>query len=454
MATVSPPKPWERGGTSSPSLSSNATTPTTSIPQTTAPSSTTASTSQPPALPAKPSSLTSVVNSTASNYSPYGANRMGTSPYGVGAYGSYASPYSRLGGMNSMYGGLGGSYGGMYGGLGGMGGMGGMYGSMGQPGMNPNDPNSLTNTFNQNTQATFQMIESIVGAFGGFAQMLESTYMATHSSFFAMISVAEQFSTLRTTLGSILGIYTLLRWLRTLLAKITGRPPPADATSLTPSAFAAFQGLKSPYSQNNNPNGPPIPSKKPFLVFLLAVFGLPYLMSKLIRSLASQQQQQQQENQLQAPNRPLDASQLLFCRVLYDYTPPNPSAAEGIDLTVKKGDLVAVLSQEDPAGNASEWWRCRSRDGKIGYLPGVYLQSIVRNPTGPPQPQSQQQQQQPSPVKAIEAEGGRAKTMSDSGASADDGGSRANSLKDPAVFSESKAAGWGVEEFQKGGFYS
>jgi hypothetical protein len=28
------------------------------------------------------------------------------------------------------------------------------------------------------------MIEGIVGAFGGFAQMLESTYMATHSSFF------------------------------------------------------------------------------------------------------------------------------------------------------------------------------------------------------------------------------------------------------------------------------
>lgn len=67
---------------------------------------------------------------------------------------------------------------------GGMGGMGGMYGGM--PG-DPNDPNSLTNSFSQSTQATFQMIESIVGAFGGFAQMLESTYMATHSSFFGML---------------------------------------------------------------------------------------------------------------------------------------------------------------------------------------------------------------------------------------------------------------------------
>ncbi|KAL8635665.1 MAG: hypothetical protein Q9226_009330, partial [Calogaya cf. arnoldii] len=356
---------------SAPSTASSANSPQATTSSTPTSSS---STTQPPALPAKPSSLSSVVNNTASNYSPYGANRLGTSPYGGvgGGYGSYSSPYSRLGGMNSMYGGYGGGYGGMYGGMGGMGGMNGMYGGMGQPGMNPNDPNSLTNSFNQNTQATFQMIESIVGAFGGFAQMLESTYMATHSSFFAMISVAEQFSTLRTTLGSILGIYTLHRWVSTLLAKITGRPPPADATSLTPSAFAAFQGLASPSSNNNNV--PPTPSKKPFLVFILAVFGLPYLMSKLIRSLASQQSQQLA---LQPPdNKPIDPSKLLFCRLLYDYTPPNPSAADGIDLAVKKGDLVAVLSQEDPAGNPSEWWKCRSRDGKVGYLPGVYLQSI------------------------------------------------------------------------------
>ena len=90
-----------------------------------------------------------------------------------------------MGGMGGMYGG---GYGSMYGGMGGVGGMGGMYGGGygGGYGMNgqPGDPNSLTNSFNQSTQATFQIIESIVGAFGGFAQMLESTYMATHSSFF------------------------------------------------------------------------------------------------------------------------------------------------------------------------------------------------------------------------------------------------------------------------------
>lgn len=119
---------------------------------------------------------------------------MGASPYG-GGYGSaysspYSSPYNRMGGYGGMGGGMysgmgtmGGGYGGMGGGMyGGMGGMGGMYGGMG--GMPGNDPNSLASSFNQNTAATFQMLEGIVSAFGGFAQMLESTYMATHSSFY------------------------------------------------------------------------------------------------------------------------------------------------------------------------------------------------------------------------------------------------------------------------------
>ena len=218
-----------------------------------------------------------------------------------------------------------------------------------------------------------------------------------------MISVAEQFSHLRTTLGSMLGIFALLRWLRTLLAKLRGRPPPADATALTPASFSAF------LSHNNaapNPDGTPArprPSKKPFLFFLLAAFGLPYLMGKLIRALARSQDEaalavQQQglllgpdgrplppQQQQQQAGQVLDPSQLEFCRVLYDYRPELPRGqqrTEGIDLKVRKGDLVAVLAKTDPAGMPSEWWRCRARDGRVGYLPGVYLEVVRRSGQG------------------------------------------------------------------------
>lgn len=222
MATVSPPKPWERAGGASASTglltsksyvlslsdckivdmpinhtalpSSTGISSGSSVPaaQPSALLNSTTTSSDAPAIPERPSTLTTAVNRNASAYSPYGANRIGgvASPYG-GIGSAYSSPYSRMGGMggmgyggygSSMYGGMGG-YGSMYGG-----GMGGMYGGMGGMPGDPNDPNSLTNGFTQSTQATFQIIESIVGAFGGFAQMLESTYMATHSSFFGKMS--------------------------------------------------------------------------------------------------------------------------------------------------------------------------------------------------------------------------------------------------------------------------
>ena len=187
MTSPSPPKPWERVGAGATSASVLSSTPgagtSSAIP--------TSTSSNPPSLPTRPDTLASTVNRTAQNYSTYNStNRFGTSPYGYGSYSGY-SPYNRFGtGYGSMYGGYGG-----YGGYSGMyGGMPGMYGGMG--GM-PGDPNNqtLTQSFSQSTQATFQLIEGIVGAFGGFAQMLESTYMATHSSFFGRL-YKEQLSIL------------------------------------------------------------------------------------------------------------------------------------------------------------------------------------------------------------------------------------------------------------------
>lgn len=199
-----------------------------------------------------------------------------------------------------------------------------------------------------------------------------------------MVSVAEQFGNLRNTLGSALGIFTLIRWFRTLIAKITGRPPPADATALTPASFAAFMnGRSAPATLPDGSPAPPRPSKKPFFMFILAVFGLPYLMGKLIRRLANSQEEEARRRQLVGPNgdpqAALDPSKLDFCRLLYDYTPESQEST-GIDLAVKKGDIVAVLSKTDPMGNASEWWRCRARDGRVGYLPGPYLETIQRKP--------------------------------------------------------------------------
>ncbi|KAK3996872.1 Peroxin 13, N-terminal region-domain-containing protein [Cladorrhinum sp. PSN332] len=389
---ASPPKPWERPGSSS--ATSEDTKATSSVPVAptlpattgsnalSAPAmTTTGSTTGAPAIPPMPASLTAAVNQNAAAYS------RPMTPYGgySSAYSSpYSSPYNRLGGGyggygGGMYGGMGGSMGG-YGGYGG--GMygGGMYGGMGggMPG-DPNNPDSLTNRFNTSTQATFQMLEGIVGAFGGFAQMLESTYMATHSSFFAMVSVAEQFRALRDTLGSILGIFTMMRWIRTLIAKLRGKPPPADATALTPAAFACFEGRQSPIE-----GGAPKPSRKPLFFFILAAFGLPYVMSRFIRSFAANVEEEERKRQLAVAQQTVDPTKLEFCRVLYDFSPASQGQAgvQGIEVDVRKGDLVAVISKTDPLGNPSEWWKCRARDGRVGYLPATFLE-VMRKPGAP-----------------------------------------------------------------------
>lgn len=265
-----------------------------------------------------------------------------------------------------------------------------------------------------------------------------------------MISVAEQFGNLRNTLGSALGIFAIIRWFRTLLAKLTGRPPPADATSLTPSAFAAFMGGRSvPATLPDGSPAPPKPSKKPFFMFLVAVFGLPYLMSKLIKALArSQEAEARRRQQLVGPNgepqsAALDPSKLDFCRVLYDYTPESQDA-NGIDLAVAKGDIVAVLSKSDPMGNASEWWRCRARDGRVGYLPGPYLETIQRRSAQQAITTGSEPVTRTSTMKGDSAVDGRAQSMS--------------SLSKPAVEKKPELKGKmgdiSPESFQKSTFYS
>ncbi|KXS96369.1 hypothetical protein AC579_2780 [Pseudocercospora musae] len=376
MSAGSPPKPWERAAAGSGSAAVPTSTTTTAT-------AATPTANGAPALPARTDALNQVATRTATNYSsPYNRTSPYSSPYGYGGMSgmsSYSSPYNRFGGMGGMYGG--GMYGGGYGGMGGMYG-GGMYGQQGMQIGPDGQPMSLTQSFSNSTQATFQMIESIVGAFAGFSQMLESTYMATHSSFFAMVSVAEQFGNLKQTLGSILGIFTVMRWIRTAVAKLTGRPPPAHSKELTAANFAAFTGKAGA----DGAPGQPKPSRKPFIFFIAAVVGLPWLMGKLIRAMAASQEAEQQRQLANAPygpdgqQQPLDPSKLDFCRAIYDYPQAGQQFNEGVDLAVKKGDLVAVLSKTDPMGQPSEWWRCRARDGGVGYIPSPFLETIQRRP--------------------------------------------------------------------------
>lgn len=78
----------------------------------------------------------------------------------------------------------------------------------------------------------------------------------------------------------------------------------------------------------------------------------------------------------------LDMSQIEFAKSLYNFVPENNK----IEIELKTGDLVAIISKVDPMGNPSQWWKVRTRDGKVGYAPSNYLELIKRK-------QKQQSQQ-------------------------------------------------------------
>jgi peroxin-13 len=287
-------------------------------------------------------------------------NRTGYNAGGYsGGYSAYSSPYSRFGGGGGF-----GSYGGGYGGYGSFGAQpfGGGYGQPYGAGM-PVGPESLSQRMESGTAATFQLLESIVGAFGGFAQMLESTYMATHSSFFAMIGVAEQFGSLRNYLGQVLSIFALLRWVKRLVNRLLGRPEPLDAD-----AFKSFQATAPSSSSPAAPIAPK-PSKKPLIIFFLTVVGLPYLMAKLVRLISAKEEalRSQQQAGLPAPGlgstEIIDPSSLLFVRATHPF-----SSAEPQELSFKVDDILAVLTPEQERPQAG-WWRGRTRDGRIGWFP-------------------------------------------------------------------------------------
>lgn len=266
--------------------------------------------------------------------------------------------------MNSMYGGMPGMGVGM-----------GMYGPM------PYDPTnqSFSQTLENTTQHTFALLHSIVQTFSGVSQMLESTFMATHSSFFAMVGVVEQFGQLRNALGSVLGLFGLLRWMKEL---ITGRP-----SNQLQGEFREFINGKP--VQGPAPPPGPRPSRKPLVIFLLAIFGIPYAMHKLVKIINERQQQQQQQGQILPP---LDPTMLTFARALYPFQPSSPA-----ELELKENEIVAIMGKLDPSTGAevdprmeveTDWWKGRTRDGREGWIPRKWVQTIEKKKLEEqPQPQ-------------------------------------------------------------------
>lgn len=270
------------------------------------------------------------------------------------------------------------------------------YGGYSPYGGNPNDPYgnppTLSHQLQNSTAPAFAVMESLVGAFTSLAQLFESTYVATHSSFFAMVGVADQLGGLKTYLAQVLGLFSIMRWGRKLVAWLKGDLARSSGTRGGPWAEEwdwkigraaggpRDQGLTPPDGRGGNKR----PSSKPLLLFLLSSIGLPYLMSKLIKLLTRLQEEKRkaamsgvegmQGNGIPGPNGTTTTGQITFARSLFPFEPTAPH-----ELSLKKDEIVAIIQRFEetggPEGSAKElgWWRGRTRDGRTGWFPGNYV---------------------------------------------------------------------------------
>ena len=205
------------------------------------------------------------------------------------------------------------------------------------------------------------MVESIVTAFTSLAQLVESTYMATHSSFFAMVGVADQLGSLKTYLGQVLGVFSILRLGRRLVNWLKGKKVRTDGWANEWSTAAGGD-----LSQR--------PSSKPLILFLLSAVGLPWLMSRLVKLLIETTKQNGMA-QLADGGEAIDPSKLTFARARWEF-----KSSEEWELPLARDEIVAVLERRDPnnAGDERGWWRGRLRDGKIGWFPGNHVSEPSR----------------------------------------------------------------------------
>lgn len=309
----------------------------------------------------------------------YGGSMYGNSLYGNNMYNNNMGMGMGLGmGMNSMYG------------------MNGMYGNNGL--FNRYGTNSATNNGNgidsgmgsitESTLATFQLLENLINVINCFTQMLESSYMATYNSFFTLMTFTEEINRFKEFLGSSMGIFSIFKLLKKFkriksigsTAKMNGSDSSTQNKNGLVDEFKNFTQQTSTSKIKRQKL-----SWKPIIIFLLGVFGFPYVLNKIIRRIhltqkerilqLRDQQQQITQNSNDSNNlNNVNLNDLEFARALYDFMPENPN----IEIKINKGELMAIISKKDLMGSESQWWRVRTRTGEMGYIPSNYIEIIKK----------------------------------------------------------------------------
>lgn len=173
-----------------------------------------------------------------------------------------------------------------------------------------------------------------------------------------MVGVADQLGSLKTYLGQVLGVFSILRLGRKILSWLKGKKVQTGPWG------EEWDRIGSSGRPPNGQGGRP--SIKPLIIFLLSALGLPYLMSRLVKVLVAHQTNQQS---ILAPDGTIDPTKLEFVRAKWEFLP-----TEEWELGLGRDEIIAVLEKRGDGQN--NWWRGRTRDGRTGWFPANYVSNV------------------------------------------------------------------------------
>ncbi|XP_059486010.1 peroxisomal membrane protein PEX13 [Neocloeon triangulifer] len=297
-----------------------------------------------------------------SSYSPYGMRPSygygggyggySSYGYGTGGYGSYTSPYSSYG----MMGGYGRGYGGV-----------GQYGQM--PYGHAAAESRFIRMAEENSRPAFESLESMVHAFGSVSMMMESTFYAVHSSFRAVLGVAENFGRMRGMLAQVFSALTIFRAMRWAYHKLlellgirkSGNSEKVWADATAESGLASISGAEGQEAQKS--------SAWPIVMFMSLVMGGPYLIWKLVRSVMKNIPDPESAKSGNSEPWMVGKAPCMIGKATYSY-----HAGSADELSFNAGDVIAMAPTDKQPYHADGW------------LIGRKISDVSRGSTSEPSP--------------------------------------------------------------------
>ena len=193
----------------------------------------------------------------------------------------------------------------------------GQYGQFGSPysygGLNSYLPQSRFLQFaEENSLPGFKQLESIVRTFSSVSYMLDSTFHAVNSSFYAVMGVAEHFSKVKLQLSQILSAISSIKIIKYLYSKFLSLIGYKNQgrDGLNDSLWQSFSDNDGGVISNNGSS-----AKMSSFLYSALVLAAPYLIWKLIKPMVDQVHDDSDQDWVQG------VGDHYLATVLYTFTP-------------------------------------------------------------------------------------------------------------------------------------